>query len=149
MAEAGLVNGWTTFFEEVFHLTEGAERQYGIANVSYSDYVVERLELTINTCSSMLDCVNGSAEQELEECSSQLSHLLKCLHIMQKKWEEYKDCLEADYLPVHPERLRTPFGRGRPRFDVSKAQIEYLSSLSFTWVEIAAIIGISRMTLYR
>lgn len=37
-------------------------------------------------------------------------------------------------------------GRGRP----SKAdQLEYLRSLSFSWTEISAMLGISRMTLYR
>ena len=144
------MNGWTAFFEEVIRLTEGAERQYGIANVSYSEYILERLELMINTSSIMLDCISESQEQaELEQCSSSLSRLLKCLHIMQKKWEQNRDCLEADHDPLPLERLREPFGRGRPSFHVSKAQIEYLSSLSFTWVEIAAIIGISRMTLYR
>ena len=32
---------------------------------------------------------------------------------------------------------------------MSEQQIVYLRSLSFTWVEIASILGISRMTLYR
>ena len=39
--------------------------------------------------------------------------------------------------------------RGRPRFDVAREQIEYLFSLSFHWNEIADLLCISRMTLYR
>ena len=39
--------------------------------------------------------------------------------------------------------------RGRPRFDVNSNQLTYLTSLSFTWVQISAMLGISRMTLYR
>ena len=39
--------------------------------------------------------------------------------------------------------------RGRPKFDIDKEQIEYLLSLSFNWTEIAALLGVSRMTLYR
>lgn len=39
--------------------------------------------------------------------------------------------------------------RGRPKFDVTENQLAYLSSLSFTWVQIARMLGISRMTLYR
>ena len=32
---------------------------------------------------------------------------------------------------------------------IAKEQIEYLLSISFTWTDIAALLGISRMTLYR
>ena len=39
--------------------------------------------------------------------------------------------------------------RGRPSFDVEKSQLEYLRCLNFTWTEIANLIGVSRMTLYR
>ena len=38
---------------------------------------------------------------------------------------------------------------GRPRFDISKEQLEYLSSLSFSWTDIAHMLGVSRMTIYR
>ena len=39
-------------------------------------------------------------------------------------------------------------GQGRPRFDVARQQLEYLSSLSFSWSEIAALLGVSRTTIY-
>ena len=39
--------------------------------------------------------------------------------------------------------------RGRPRFDISQDQLEYLSSMSFTWTQIASMLGVSRMTIYR
>lgn len=39
--------------------------------------------------------------------------------------------------------------RGRPRFNITANQLSYLTSLSFTWVQIARMLGISRMTLYR
>jgi hypothetical protein len=44
------------------------------------------------------------------------------------------------------ERTGTP---GRPRFVVSKPQIEGLQELGFSWSKIARMIGISRITLYR
>ena len=37
---------------------------------------------------------------------------------------------------------------GRPRFDISQEQLIYLHSLSFSWSQIAAILGVSCMTLY-
>ena len=39
--------------------------------------------------------------------------------------------------------------RGRPRFDISYSQLEFLSSLSFSWTKIASLLGVSRMTIYR
>ena len=43
----------------------------------------------------------------------------------------------------------SPAGAGRPQFDISKEQLEYLSSLGFKWTEVAALLGVSRMTIYR
>ena len=37
----------------------------------------------------------------------------------------------------------------RPRFDVGQDQLEYLTGLGFTWVDIARLLGVSRMTVYR
>ena len=39
--------------------------------------------------------------------------------------------------------------RGRPRFIISKEQLEYLRSLSFTWTDISSLLGVSRMTIFR
>ena len=40
-------------------------------------------------------------------------------------------------------------GRGRHRSCITQSQLEYLKSLKFTWSEITAFTGVSRMTLYR
>jgi len=39
-------------------------------------------------------------------------------------------------------------GSGRPKFDISKDQLEYLYSHSFNWPQIAQLLGVSRMTIY-
>ena len=46
--------------------------------------------------------------------------------------------------PAYDENLR-----GRPRFRVTKAQIESLREIGFSWSKIAELIGVSRVTLYR
>ena len=46
--------------------------------------------------------------------------------------------------PAYDENLR-----GRPQFRVTKAQIESLREIGFSWTKIADLIGISRVTLYR
>ena len=40
-------------------------------------------------------------------------------------------------------------GKGRPHFLVPKEQLEFLHSVCFTWTEIAQLIEVSRMTIYR
>ena len=40
-------------------------------------------------------------------------------------------------------------GPGRPKFNITKEQLEYLSSMSFSWSQIAHLLGVSRMTIYR
>ena len=55
MAEVGVISGWSDFFHEIVTLADSSERQLGIANLNYSDYVLERLEMCIGTCSNMLE----------------------------------------------------------------------------------------------
>lgn len=74
----------------------------------------------------------------LESLSEVSSYLNRCL----------------DYVLTVPDTAyRSPTiqtgHRGRPRFDVSANQLEYLASLSFSWSAIANMLGVSRMTLYR
>ena len=44
------LNGWEGFFVEVIPLLDEAEKNYGIANHNYTDYV---LEMALSTCSEM------------------------------------------------------------------------------------------------
>ena len=39
--------------------------------------------------------------------------------------------------------------KGRPKFQITQEQLEYLCSLSFSWSDIAVLLGISRITLFR
>ena len=61
------MNNWSRYFEEVSEFLRGAERQYGIANDAYTDYVLERLEICIHTCSTLLDHLHGGNLPHLEE----------------------------------------------------------------------------------
>ena len=65
---AGMANGWSDFFEEIITLMDSAQRQYGIANLTYFEYVIERLELCLETCLSLLQALSNSTE--LQECSA-------------------------------------------------------------------------------
>ena len=48
---------------------------------------------------------------------------------------------------VQPPVLRS--SRGQPHFDITREQLVYLASMSFTWTGIAKMLGVSQMTIYR
>jgi DNA invertase Pin-like site-specific DNA recombinase len=65
-------------------------------------------------------------------------------------WLNYQDSFDRNNQFQSLIPLTISIGRpGRPKFEVTKEQIEYLLLLSFTCNEIAALLGISRTTLYR
>ena len=76
---------------------------------------------------------------------------MEALKTLWVKWQSYKEVLESGNLRRFLANLEQRLtGRcGHPHFDVSKEQLEYLALLSFTWTEIAALLGISRMAVYR
>ena len=53
---------WSRYFDYVIQFLKGAKRQYGVGNEHFADYVVERLDLCISTCASVIDHMvpNGS-----------------------------------------------------------------------------------------
>ena len=48
--------------------------------------------------------------------------------------------------PVVRPHSRQP---GRPRFHITREQLQYLASMSFSWTQIAQILGVSDDYLYR
>ena len=143
-----MASGWSNFFEEIASIVSNAERQYGIATVSYAEYVIERLEVSIGTCLTIQQQLNNSGEQSIQECVSSIAQLVRDLRIIQQRWEQQVTRVDGPGQVIRPD-THSNGQQGRPRFMVDKAQIEYLASLSFKWTEIACILGISRMTLYR
>ena len=146
MAEA---SGLSNFFSEISKMVEEAERQYGLANRSYTEYIIERLEHSIAVCSNILDQLLGVAGlEEYCSCKQELIDSIKALH---RKWIEYEDVIES-YPMERALSYQLPVslsGPGRPRFDITREQLEYLFSLSFKTTEVAALLGVSRMTVYR
>ena len=60
------VEGWSRYFEDISHFLEGAEWQYGIANESFTEYVLKRLELCICTCSTLTEHLDSEAVPNLD-----------------------------------------------------------------------------------
>ena len=89
----------------------------------------------------------------LEDYCMSTEELVDTTKIIFKKWEEYEGILDTNATEIPLLAYQSPLtprvGPGRPRFEISKEQLEYLHSLRFTWNEIAVLLGVSRMTIYR
>ena len=99
------------------------------------------------------DSIDGmsSSDEDLTVYLFQLEELLTCLCQLSALWENYLDQLELQIsVAGYAVRVdRSHRGLGRPRLDIGRDQLEHLLSLSFNCTQIASILGVSRMTVYR
>lgn len=141
------------FFDDVLRLIEGAERQYGVANINYTEYILERFEFCITTVTSVLNQLRTASDSStpMREYCACLGELTECLRTIYYKWEEYEGILHSNQMSrmSYQAPVTHSGSSGRPRFEISKDQLIYLNSLSFTWTDIAALLCVSRMTIYR
>ena len=155
-----VVWGWESFFLQLRSFLETSTREIDSASEEYSDFVLEHLQQSIRSLSEIRNILASppnvpfSAAEVLvvSEYLSTITELLGVLQSLSQQWEQHIDQLlslevsSAYYVPVVASEGR---GRGRPRFDIGRDQLEYLSSLNFTWTAIASMMGVSRMTIYR
>ena len=142
---------WCDFFSEVSSFVDTLERQYGLANSSFTEYAILRLSTTIRSLQSVEEALISwdDYSNELQSIVDDVNELADVLLTLQTIWCRYGEAMDSQSsvqrVPptVHTRR------RGRPRFDVTQEQIEHLRYLSFSWTSICSMLGISRMTLYR
>jgi hypothetical protein len=153
MEDNSILSDWQELFLDLSSFLRSAERQLGLANQHHAEYVVDRLEMFIVTLSSLVEHIRLHISEEEtvvigQWYCSHLSELLSCLRVTLRQWVDYLD---------HWDGARTSYSvpiahsneRGRPKFGISEEQLLYLRSLSFTWIQIAKILGVSVMTIYR
>ena len=85
----------------------------------------------------------------LANVHANLMNLHESLHASLHQWMDYSNVLESQrtlnsYTPPFEQSMR-----GRPRFDISKEQLQHLRSLSFSWTAIADMLKVTCMTIYR
>ena len=123
----------------------------------YIEHCLERLQTIFSSTSSIKSILTeGRNSSQLDQERAALIHHENLLDELLHKLSEVNTYLDGylDNLRVHES---SPYSahtiqtgqRGRPKFDVTSEQLDYLVSLSFSWSTIANILGISRMTLYR
>ena len=79
----------------------------------------------------------------------QLDVLIQCCREIEHEWECYIESLECNVDYSYQATTEFTRVRGRPRFNIQREQLLYLSSLGFSWANIASLLGVSRMTVYR
>ena len=87
---------WGSYFCEIVHLLEAADRQYGIANQSYAQYVLERLEICLQTCRTVRGQITPTGGTgRLQWYLEAFDELISCLQLIRRKWEEYQNILDS------------------------------------------------------
>ena len=148
---------WEGFFEELEAFIRSSTRQQGCASLDYAHFAVERFELIITSLARIVDIFGSNQPQDEETRGtwhayvSTLLQLVDACRSLTSQWDTYIDRMQSNPYPHNylPPLVRRPHVRGRPPFAISQDQLLYLSSLSFTWTEIASLLGVSRMTIYR
>jgi len=149
--------GWEAFFQELDCFLRASGRQLGQCEESYASHVIERLEVFTISLTRLKEHLQHSHGQIAEQYRPtvlgyvrEMTQLIVYLRSLAREWQSYIDAKErlSESLKYQASLSRST-GKGRPRFSILKEQLEFLRSLCFTWSEIAQLIGVSRMTIYR
>lgn len=153
-----VISEWETFFTEISRFISSLNNQRSLANEQFSEYAVERLEMFILNLLSLISHLSASGnlpnngernvEVALADMCTDLTGLSECLRSILTEWEDYLNHPFSDGIHSYSAPISTPLGSGRPRFDISHQQLFYLRSMSFSWVQIANLLGVSRMTIF-
>ena len=149
--------GWEALFEEIDSFLRSSGHRFGQCEETYAFHTLERLEVFMLTLTRLKDHleinVRLTSEQNRStvlEYASRMIELIGYLRLLTNEWQSYVDIKERQTDTMKYKALVSQsVGRGRPRFLVPKEQLEFLHSLCFTWSEIAQLLGVSRMTVYR
>ena len=87
--------GWASHFRELHSLLESSERHYGTANAQFSDNMIERFELAIHSCSSIIASLDSSG-QTIFDLKNSLNELTEYMRSLLDKWKEYRDILDSN-----------------------------------------------------
>ena len=153
--------GWDNFFQDIAVFLQSLMRQYGTANESYSRYTVERLTLCVRSASDVREhlrrqiyevvtlTLSEEERQVVMRYIQKLGQLIDNLRQLVLLWEAHMDMSDQRNQSTAYRAPTVHSPRGRPSFDITRHQLEYLSSLSFNWIQIASLLQVSRMTVYR
>ena len=151
MDVSSVVWGWDRFFEELRSFVIIAKRQEDAATTETANYFAERFSYCVQVLSSIMRGLESARREghDVGELYLQLQELQLCCRSIGASWVDILDRIDAGNYQENYRVPTTTNGRGRPKFDISKDQLVQLRSLDFGWKQIADILGVSRMTVYR
>ena len=148
--------GWNSCFDEITKFLHESGIQFGNCTENYANYVVERLEICITNIFHLKDHLENGLLLVLPEdhdivtgYKDNMDDLVMYLRSLSEEWHRYIVATEyvsesLRYRVVTSDNVT----RGQPPFIISKEQLEYLrSKISFSWTDLALLLGMSRMTL--
>ena len=123
------------------------------ASEAFCEYVVDRLELSMQSVAAIIWLLQSQnpPSETASLYSTLLCELLECLRSIYHQWSTYPDhCMHGYTTNTSYRAPLTYIGDvGRPKFLVTQHQLQYLRSMSFSWIKISQILSISTMMLYR
>ena len=155
MAEEAL-QSWDNFFSAILVvLRESSEENFSLDQRTIS-YATARIENCMIGLQRILERLHDAAITEgILDLISKTKLLYERFSTLHAFWDQNRQSGESQpshsslqYRSVVRNSDRT--GRkGRPTLSIERSQVEYLRSLQFSWSEIASLLGVGRMTLYR
>ncbi len=146
--------GWEAFFDHVLSFL----RQIRLENTSQDilEFYLEHLERIIPSTERIKNILHSSQSNDADQTALLLHYRRLMDELIMHLNQVYAEVnISLDNYLSHSSTTAYRSGvihsgrRGRPKFNVTANQLEYLTSLSFTWTQIARMLGISRMTLFR
>ena len=112
-------------------------RESETANQSFTDYALDWVKTSIQSVSSLVHHIdhatpnNDTESAVLENYSTKLSELLSSLRELSRQWEEHSDrCMQLNCTASYAASSVCTTRRGRPKFDITREQLEILASMS-------------------
>ena len=137
---------WRSFAAQTLRLLEELQSRQETTDASYISLACDRLSEALKSVNFLSGAL--SSDQVL---GPDLLILLSSLQDIQAEWERKLEST-ADKLLSTSYGVRCVVGQtgpGRPRFDISEEQLSALRELGLSWTDISALLGVSRVTVYR
>ena len=150
--------GWESFFTELARFIHLSERQYNDhPNEQYAEYAMDRLTVASRNIAVIREQMQEEQRNEtadygvLISVHALLNQLDGALSQLTEEWQQRLDTIEARVSACSYQAPLQPHSAapGHPRFRITREQLEYLRSLSFSWTDIPRLLGVSRMTIHR
>ena len=143
--------GWESFFVLIERLIIESEQQKDTASDQYTNYVIEKLEMSMSNIRSLkihIDSHVGTGSFQgdelaiIEQYKEDLDFLLTNLRPLLLEWRTRKDHqVRMDAQSAYQAPVLRSGRRGRPKYLITSEQLLHLISLEFSINDISVLLG--------